>query len=359
MDYIDWVEKVMSVVAQKWKGADGNAKLIGLQLSAIYDALGQSELVHEHDYELTKFTQAVRDALKDLTSLGLLDDHYQIFFKVTSEGNKYPLATLSTCWPQIMKVYIDEDQESILRGISEIGQEFYDGFVCIRDLTGEQVFAHLGWAWDTNGTSKCYALAKQLSDMGLLTQRPYFGGHIDLIPKYTGIVRVTRKVDTDQIRLLKELIEDWETTNVDFKRELNLKNDKEKAEFVRDILGIANTKSSGRRFLVIGFDDDSRTFFKTVDPTNTQERMEQILHAYCDSYPNIKYYLVPWQTGEAGLIEIFREPEKLPFKVGKPLGGQKGIQQGEIFVRHGSHTEPPTERELQDLIGEASRAKPK
>ena len=33
--------------------------------------------------------------------------------------------------------------------------------------------------------------------------------------------------------------------------------------------------------------------------------------------------------GEVGLIEIFREPEKLPYKVGKSVGGQKGIMQGE------------------------------
>ena len=49
-----------------------------------------------------------------------------------------------------------------------MGQEIFDGYVCVGDLTGEQVFAHLGWAWDCDGIAKCYALTAQLTDMGLL-----------------------------------------------------------------------------------------------------------------------------------------------------------------------------------------------
>ena len=355
MDYVDWVEKVMAAVTQAWKAADGNTKLIGLQHQAIFDALGQQELVQQPDYERTKFADAIRDALRDLDSLGLIEHEHSMFVKVTSEGNKYPIATLSSAWPQIMRIYIDNKQESLLKAIAEIGQEIYGGYACVRDLTGEQVFGHLGWAWDSEGTSNCYALAKQLANIGLLTHRAYMGGHIDLIAKYAGIVRVTRKVETEQANLIKDLLKEWETTNVDFKRELHLNRDKEKAEFIRDILGIANTKSSGRRFLVIGFDNESRNFFETVDATITQERLEQILQAYCDLAPRIKYSQVPWQGGEVGLIEAIREPEKVPYKVGKALGGQGGIQPGEVFVRHGSHTEPPTERELLDLTSEATK----
>ena len=75
-------------------------------------------------------------------------------------------------------------------------------------------------------------------------------------------------------------------------------------------MGIVNTKSSGRRFLVIGFNDESRAFFQTVDKAITQERMEQILHAYSDVSPNIKYSRVKWSPGEVGLIEIFRWTRK-------------------------------------------------
>ena len=230
MDYVDWVETTMSAVSQKWKGADGNTKLLGLHLSTIIEALGQSGFIKQPNFERTKLIEAVRDALNDLISLGLITDRDKNFFKVTSEGNKYPLATLSSSWSQIMKIFIDQDQECVLQAVAEMGQEIFDGYVCVRDLTGEQVFAHLGWAWDSDGIAKCYALTSQLTDMGLLTRRAYMGGHIELIPKYAGIVRVNRTVDTEQISLLKDLIKEWETTNVDFKRELNLNSDKEKAE---------------------------------------------------------------------------------------------------------------------------------
>jgi hypothetical protein len=144
MDYVDWVERVMSAIARAWKTADGNTKLIGLQTPAIYSALGQSGLVSQADYERTKFAEATRNALRDLESMGLIEQDFRLI-KVTSEGNKFPIATLSSAWPQIMKIYIDEEQESFLKAIADIGQEKYDDYACVRDLSGNQVFAHLGW----------------------------------------------------------------------------------------------------------------------------------------------------------------------------------------------------------------------
>ncbi len=356
MDYVDWVERVMAAVSQAWRAADGNTKLSGLQLPAILGALGQPDLIRQPDYERTKFAEAVRDALSDLDSLGLVKQDNGIFFKLTSEGNKYPAATLPSAWPQIMKIFIDCEQETLLRAVAEMGQEVCDDCVCARDLNGEQVFAYLKWPWDSDGIARCYALSQQLADMRLLNRRAYMGGHVDLIPTYLGIVRITRKVETEFVSLVRDLVREWETTNVDFKRELNLTRDKEKAEFIRDILGITNTKSSGRRFLVIGFDNDKHTFAQSVDKAITQERLEQILQAYCNPAPRIKYERVPWQNGEVGLIEAVREPGKVPYKVAKAVGDSNKIQPEGVYVRHGSHTEPPTEQEYHDLIDEAKRA---
>ncbi len=123
------------------------------------------------------------------------------------------------------------------------------------------------------------------------------------------------------------------------------------------MLGLATTKSSGRRFLIIGFDNSTRAFHGSVDAAITSERLEQILHAYTEPTPAIRYTKVPWETGEAGIIEAMRETIKLPYKVKKMLGGKSGIQEGDVYVRHGSHTEAPTAQELQDLIDEGERAR--
>ena len=357
MDYVEWVERVIAALVQAWRAADAHTKLIGVGLPEILRALGFDEDPRAPDFQGSKLAEALRDAVRDLDRMGLVGDESHRNFKLTHEGSKYPSATLSTAWPQIMGYHIDNDQEVFLSKIAEIGQEIYEGYVCLSDLTGEQIFGALDWAWDSEGVSKCYLLGSQLSEIGMVQQRPYVGGRIDIIPTYFGLVRVTRQAETEFGRLVHELLADWETTNVDFKRELNLGRNIEKAEFVRDVLGIATTKSSGRRFLVIGFDDTTRNFVQSVDPGITQERLEQILHAYCEPVPKIRYKVIPHRGGDVGLIETFRDPQGLPYRVKKRLGGSKGIQTGDIYVRHGSHTEPPTERELEDLEAEVRSAR--
>ena len=57
------------------------------------------------------------------------------------------------------------------------------------------------------------------------------------------------------------------------------------------------------------------------------------------------------------MIEVFRDAKDAPYRVKKPLGGIHGIHVGEIFVRHGSHTEQPSETERLDLEEEGNLAR--
>lgn len=186
----------------------------------------------------------------------------------------------------------------------------------------------------------------------MIVQHAYMGGHIDVVPTYAGIVRVTREAESQWSKTVQELVEEWETTNVDFKRELNLGKDKEKAEFVRDILGLATTRSSGSRFLVVGFDDKTRSFAQPTDPSITQERLEQILHAYSEPTLGIRYRIIAWTGGNVGIIEVLRNAQNIPYRVKKDFSS---IKAGEIYVRHGSHTEAPTQHELEDLLREGGQ----
>lgn len=351
-DYVEWVSRVMEGVVRAWQDSDANTKLIGVSIHEIVPALGFQVDTRYSDFNRTKMAEAIQDALRDLVRMELLDVESGRYYKLTHEGSKFPKADLSTAWGQITGVYVDEEQLTFLKKVAEIGQEVYDTHVCVKDLTAQQIFEVLGWPWDDEGSAKGYLLTKTLADLGMIEQHAYLGGHIDVVPTYVGIVRATREAESRWSKTVHELVEDWETTNVEFKRELNLGRDKEKAEFVRDILGLATTRSSGRRFLVIGFDDKTRTFAQPVDPGIMQERLEQILHAYCEPVPRIKYQTVPWTGGDLGIIEVFRNAGDIPYRVKKNLGGKGGIKVGGIYVRHGSHTEAPTQRELEDLLRE-------
>lgn len=90
-----------------------------------------------------------------------------------------------------------------------------------------------------------------------------------------------------------------------------------------------------------------------MDPKIDQGRLERILHAWTEPTPSIRYAAVPWETGTIGIIEVLREPEKIPYRVKGNLGH---IREGEIYVRHGSQTEAPTQAELEDLLAEGEEA---
>lgn len=131
---------------------------------------------------------------------------------------------------------------------------------------------------------------------------------------------------------MAELAAEWETTTVEFKREVTLGSPRQKGEFVKDVLGLVTTKASGRdRYLIIGYDDESHAFAQAVDSRIDQDRLEQILSQYAEPMPEVRYFTVPMPGGaEAGVIEVRRDPARVPYKVRRDIG-RAGA--GSVFVR--------------------------
>ena len=177
---------------------------------------------------------------------------------------------------------------------------------------------------------------------------------------YKGLVWQTRRGLTLETKRIDALVSEWETTSVDFKRELHLDTEDQKAEFIKDILGLVNTQSSGKRYLIIGFDDKTRTYYGPPDPKISTNRMEQFLARLTAPVVQIRYDLIPYKEGSVGQIEVFRDPALLPYRVGASItGSKKKVSQHDVFVRHGSQTEAPTADELQALKDEAMYFKSK
>jgi CRP-like cAMP-binding protein len=151
------------------------------------------------------------------------------------------------------------------------------------------------------------------------------------------------------VRTIHQLANEGESTNVVLKKQLNLKDDAEKAVFVKDILGLANTRSSGKRLMVIGFDSHAHSFTQSANSGITQRLFEQIMDSYAAPAPKLTYNNIPLASGGVSIIEVTRDSRFVPYRVKEDLGGAKGIRAGEVYVRHGSVTEAPTERELANL----------
>ena len=126
---------------------------------------------------------------------------------------------------------------------------------------------------------------------------------------------------------LMSLINQGENESVDFKLELHLDTAEQKAEFVKDIISLAN--SAGKSgYLIIGVDKNSN---HVGIHSLEEERIQQIVHTYI--YPNlsVKCYKVEVNKVFLGVIEI--QAAERPHQVIKNIDR---LVVNEVFVRHGS-----------------------
>ncbi len=358
MDYIDWVEQVMVGIMGAWQAADENQKnILGIDFEDVGEALGFTADEVRISGEGTP-VEAILDALRDLDELGLVEQQrHKRYFRLTQLGRQVAQLGLTALWDSMLNIYLEPEQLQVLEKLAVLCQEDHGSYVCLREHLVDSVGAQMDKSWGGNDpANRVYFIVQQLDRAGLAKLRGAMGA-ISGFPTYRGLVVATRKMPTEWQRTISELLPDWETTNVDFKQELNLKTPTNKAEFVKDILALVNTKSSGRRFMVIGFSDDTHDFLKSVDSSITQDRIEDILNAYAEPFPTVRYNTAPWSGGTVGVIEVVRESSKLPYRIKAGMIGK--IQAGDVFVRHGSHTTKlhSGDRELDDLVAEGERAR--
>jgi len=197
--------------------------------------------------------------------------------------------------------------------------------------------------------------ARSLEKVGLVHWFGTADGTLHFRSTYKGLVWETRRGYTVQSRTIDELVREWETTSVDFKQELHVDTASEKAELVKDVIALANTQASGRRWLVLGFENKTRAYYGPPDPKVTPDRLEQLLAEYVTPAVDIRYEVYDYRAGPVGMLEILRDPKKLPYAVKRAVGGphgqrgEKHVEEGQVFVRHGSHTAEASEEERRAL----------
>ena len=342
--YVDWVERVLEGLVDA-VAAEPEARIVGV----VEWQLQQRLLDQQANTELV--TEALRDALRDLERFGL-SIRRGLRIKLTQAGRELAAESLRTLWPEIMGIYVDDEQLPFLEACVRLSEERHLDIAVLRNVTWQEVTEALGWV--DPDFSLVFDVASKLEEASLLETHSALGQRLDVFPTYAGIVRVTEGPQAALRQLVADLVPDWETTTVEFKRQLSLKRDKEKAEFVRDVLALATTKASGRRWLVIGFDDKTRQFTESADPAITQDRLEDVLNAYASPAPQIRYQSVRWNGGDVGLLEVTRDPTRIPYRVTRALAH---IRVDDVYVRHGSHVEPPTPAERADLDAEGRAAR--
>ena len=356
MDYVTFVGRVPDA-AVRTTGDNYRARLIGLSDLMVWQALDLGIDPSGPTFWGSEAHRAYLAAAEDLSDFYLIEKSAHLI-KVLDFGFQVHAAGLSALWPECFSAKLTDDEVAFLRAVVELSEQPAEHFALLAHPSVEEVFTHLGWPWGPDQIERVVYLRQRLADANLLRGLLGGGGHIfNLAPTYRGFVRIREAAPTVTRALIEELLPDWETTTVEFKRELVLERPREKAELVKDICALATTKASGaERYLVLGFDAKSHAFTTSVDNGLTQDRIEQILNAQTEGAPAVKLVTTPLADGVAGLIVVTRDAASVPYRLKRTtadtyFGGR------DTFVRHGSQVEAPSDAELAALIAEAERVR--
>jgi tetratricopeptide (TPR) repeat protein len=130
--------------------------------------------------------------------------------------------------------------------------------------------------------------------------------------------------------IILSLVAEGESRKVDFKRELKLDSAQDKAEFVKDVISLANS-STDVGYLLIGIDNNKYIVGLNQLP---EEQIQQVVHTYITPSLELSCFIVPVTAPtlpSVGVIEI-RAINK-PYKLARAIDR---LNQDDVFVRRGS-----------------------
>lgn len=352
MDFVTWCDLVLQKVIEASRRASTN-RSVGVQEIDVARILFNQEVVKQPEFYQSPQHTAMMSALSQFQHMGIVEKSFG--WKVTRVGRDVAADTIPL-WSEICRVKLDQKQQQLLGVINRLSPHAADECTWLEKVTRATLLSELHWDEDSY---LLWSVAQDLQQWEYITGRFYQDGSVDLFATYRSLVWETRRGFTLESRFIDDLVAEWETTSVEFKRELGLDTMNHKAEFVKDILSLVSTKASGRRWLIIGFHDTTHTYFGPPDPEITQNRIEQILARYIEPYVDEHYEAVECRVGRVGKLEVMRDPRKLPYRVKEQMNREKKapLMPGDLFVRHGSQVEKPTDVELLALQEEGDHAR--
>lgn len=351
MDFVDFCGLVLDSLI-KLSRSSTDTRLTGVDSPSLAKAMFGGKIGTESDYWNSEYSEGIESALLEMKRIGFIEHPHsdQFRYAITRKGQGF-VADVIPWWESICQTELDSDQQHLLRTLNKMSERLADDHAWLEEIHTDKLMSELGW------TDRHFfvSVIEELERDGFAN----CPGIVGNLATYLGLVWDTRRGFTLESRFIDSLVDEWETTSVDFKRELRIDTADQKAEFIKDVIGLGNTQSSGRRWMIIGFDDKTRSYYGPPDHRLSQNRFEQILAQCTAPMVYIKYEVVDYRSGPVGKLEILRDRSKLPYTVAKSIGDKKRVFEGQIFVRHGSQTEEPTPAELQAIRDEVERPKTK
>lgn len=138
--------------------------------------------------------------------------------------------------------------------------------------------------------------------------------------------------------LIENLLEQTEHEGLDFKKGFYSKDKMD--DLLKDVLGMANAKSNGSRYIVFGIKENAqqvKELFELKDPVDAATYQEIILE---NIEPQLICQLtyVPYQAHRLAILEI-PKPTEQPYLMKKKYGS---LHKGFCYIRKGSKNEHAT-----------------
>lgn len=156
-------------------------------------------------------------------------------------------------------------------------------------------------------------------------------------------------ITEDELRELVELKREGPT--LDYKQDLRLGNEPENAEFVKDVLALAN---SGRTAYIVTGIKDGTWEPAGIAKSYSQVQLNQILQNRTDPPISVEYAEVELNGSIHGVVKISGEDPPYLVMVKDRYGG---IQRGTLFVRNVDMNEGARRADLDRMYAEKQRAK--
>ncbi len=347
MDFVDWCGFVLQQLADIVRRSPQAAQYGATQADFLVPLYGSTGL------QDAQRKRAVDQAISQLAAHGLVENSGSILIQVNRAGRDLA-EDMTTLWHGICLRELGSRERALLQAVNRLSQRNADEYAWLETVSRESLLAEIGEIGEEDWIA--FTL-NELHAIDLVAVHTAFGGFFDVQATYGGLVWENRRAFTLESRFIDELVGEWETTSVDFKRELHTDTADQKAELVKDLIGLANTQASGRRWLIIGFDDKTRAYHGPPGHKLTQNHLEQLANEYTAPTVLLRYKVIHYRSGPVGKLEVLRDVCLVPHRVKRAVGDRKRIREGQVFVRHGSQTAEPDPDELQAIGDEAARAK--
>lgn len=294
MDFVVWCDHVLKTLLEM-RETTPTARDIGADEFTLSQALSEKAGVADFRTQPATYRRSIFHAISSLKATGCIENHKHstAFWKISRVGQKH-VANPIPLWSSICQEELEPDHEQLLSLINRLSQHTTTNHVWLEEVEHNTIMAELGWTAET-----LWNVAKELYEWEFVTGFFSAAGTVRLQTTYKGAVWETKQGFTLDSQLINQLLDEGETTSVEFKQEVHLDTADQKAEFVKDILSLANTRASGQRWLIIGVTNKTSSYFGPPDATVTSERIEQILARYTVPCVDIHYKVVDAQFGSA------------------------------------------------------------